>query len=336
MRIESSVTSLSWIPMGAPSGALKVPFEVGVAHYDEPPPAELSGESQIEELRLADRFRFCNRLSAYVDVEDGRITSHGYTGGGSIGSTTLRLAGKDVVTFQAVAYPDLQIEPEVTENSVRFVQTAGGRTGAPAPRAVKHPPFVQIAAPTAWTTLALTIFADGTSKHELVGASSFPRHWVYDSRGQLAHKSAVIDFKEWSSKWFGKYSPWGDENSPAVVTAVESAVERELSALIIDSKPSFRKVKKGKTLVEQGDTGDDVFLLFDGVLQVEIDGEPVTEFGPGAILGEMAVVGDGQRVATLRAASDCRVAAIDGTKIDRTKLAEIADSRPAPVKGANA
>src|SRR5205085_8853104 len=105
-----------------------------------------------------------------------------------------------------------------------------------------------------------------------------------------------------------KHSPWGDEDSPAITTAVESAVEHDLSKVVIDAKPDFRKVKKGKSLVEQGEEGNEVFLLFDGVLSVEIDGEAVTEFGPGAILGEMAIVGEGKRVATLRAVTDCRIA----------------------------
>ena len=43
--------------------------------------------------------------------------------------------------------------PEVGDKWVRFVQTAGGRTGLPAPRRVRHPPFVQWRAPLAWTTL---------------------------------------------------------------------------------------------------------------------------------------------------------------------------------------
>jgi CRP-like cAMP-binding protein len=160
-----------------------------------------------------------------------------------------------------------------------------------------------------------------------VGASPFPRHWVYDEDGNLTEKSATIDFKEWASKWFGKYSPWGDENSAAVTTVVESAVEHELSKIIIDAKPDFRKIKEGDTLVEQGDEGNEVFLLFDGVLSVEQDGEVVAEFGPGAILGEMAIVGDGKRNATLRALTDCRIAAVPGDKIDRSALQEIADSR---------
>jgi hypothetical protein len=36
MRIESSVTAISWIPSEAIEGMPKIPFEMGIGHYDEP------------------------------------------------------------------------------------------------------------------------------------------------------------------------------------------------------------------------------------------------------------------------------------------------------------
>ena len=67
----------------------------------------------------------------------------------------------------------------------------------PAPRLVKDAPFVKSEGPTVWTTLALTLYADGSIGHELVGASAFPRHWIYDANHSLVGKSALIDFKTW-------------------------------------------------------------------------------------------------------------------------------------------
>ena len=55
-------------------------------------------------------------------------------------------------------------------------------------------------------------------------------------------------------------------------------------------KPTIRKVKEGHVLVEQGQLGAELYLLLDGVLAVEVDGEPLAELGPGAILGERAVL----------------------------------------------
>ena len=105
-----------------------------------------------------------------------------------MGATTLGL-GVGRATFAAVAFDDIRHPVELTATSARFVQTVGGHTAVPAPRRVSKPPFVKFEAPTVWTTLALTIHADGASEFELTGASAFPRHWVYDHAGALAAKA---------------------------------------------------------------------------------------------------------------------------------------------------
>jgi hypothetical protein len=322
MRIESSATAISWIPSEAIEGMQKMPFEVGIAHYDDPLPDEIE---DLESLRAADRFRFANELRAWIEVEDSRIVDHGHAGKGHIGVTKARLGSKEIV-FQAVQFPDLRPDPEVSGSSVRFVQTAGGRTGAPAPRRVRGKPFFKIDSPTAWSTLALTIHADGSSEHELVGASPFPRHWVYDDSGKLAQKTGLVDFKNWFREAFGKHTPWGDQDSPALVTEVETALERELSRSIMqgDSKPKIRKLAKGKTLTEQGDEGTELYMLVDGVLTVEVDGNSLADVGPGAILGERALLEGNRRTSTLRAATPCKVAVVSADQVDESALTGIA------------
>jgi Cyclic nucleotide-binding domain len=211
------------------------------------------------------------------------------------------------------------------------MQTAGGVVGIPTPRRVRHPPYVQIRPSIPWTTLALTLHVDGAAEPRLVGASSFPRHWVYDHTGRLVAKSGFINYDAWWREAFGTHTPWGEEDSAPIVTAVESALERQLSVAIIDAKPHFRRLTAGRTLVQQGEQGQELFLLFDGVLQVEVDGKPVTQVGPGAILGEMALLRDGRRMATLRALTRCRVAVVPKDRIDRPALEEIAKGRmPSP------
>jgi hypothetical protein len=81
MRLESSVTSLSWIPQGAVEGFNRLSFGRGVAHYDPPPP-EVLGD--LDDLQAHDRFRFANRLAAWIEVQDGRIVDAGHSGGGRI------------------------------------------------------------------------------------------------------------------------------------------------------------------------------------------------------------------------------------------------------------
>jgi CRP-like cAMP-binding protein len=148
---------------------------------------------------------------------------------------------------------------------------------------------------------------------------------VYDGAGQLCAKAGLHDFKDWWRHSFGKHTPWGDEDSPAFVTAVETALERELAGRIMhgDAKPAIRTVKAGATLTEQGASGDDVFLLLNGVLTVEVDGEPLADVGPGAILGERAALEGGVRTSTLRARTTAKVAAVPAALMDPAALAEI-------------
>ena len=296
-------------------------FEMGVTHYDEPLPDHLD---DLEAWRDADRFRFANRLSAWVEVEDGQIVAAGYSGGGVMGSTTVRL-GVGEATFAAIGLDDIQQPADVTGERARFVQTAGGRTAVPAPRHVNRPPFVHLQSPAVWTTLALTIDARGEVEFEVAGASPFPRHWIYDDGGDLVAKVGLADFKSWYHGQVSRNTPWGDEDSPALVTAVETALERELADHIMRSgaRPKVRKVKKGGLLTEQGTAGDDLFLLLDGVLSVDVDGEAVAAVGPGAILGERALLEGGLRTSTLRALTPVRVAVARVEDIDPSAMAEV-------------
>ena len=84
-----------------------------------------------------------------------------------------------------------------------------------------------------------------------------------------------------------------------------------------------RRLVTGETLVEQGESSTDMFLLPEGVLDVEIDGDSVAQVGSGAVLGELAVLGDGTRTATLRVVRPSRVAVLTPTH----RLAELALAR---------
>jgi Cyclic nucleotide-binding domain len=327
MRYESSVISLSWIPSEAVTGSLKAAFDGGLAHYDDPPPGELAGPAALAELQAANRFRFANQLSAWIETDDaGRITGAGFAADstGQIGETLVDV-GPVHRSFQAITLPDIRKEPEQGDGWVRFTQTCGGKTGVPQPRRVAHPPFVQWQAPTAWTTLSLTLHADGHAELDVPGASRFPRHWVYDADGKLARKSGLTDFSEWYRKSFGKHTPWGDEESPALVVAVETALERQLSVQLMHgaAKPRVEVFPAGATLVQQGQPGTSVYLVLDGIVRVERDGEPLAEYGPGAMLGERAGLEAGTRTASLVAATRCKVASVDGAQLDRSALVEL-------------
>jgi len=279
-------------------------------------------------LRDADRFREANLLEAWIDVDDGAIVGAAYRGGGLVGSTTFRLGPKTLVV-PGVPFEVLRTEPEISGDHARFVQTVGGRAGFPAPRLVKGGPMFRIHSATCWTTLALTLYTDGRIEHEVVGASPFPRHWIYDNDGNVSEKTGTIDFKSWYRESHGDNTPWGDEESEAVVTAAETALERELSANLLGSGEKLyrRKLGEGGVLVTQGATGDTLYLILDGIFAVEVDGEKVAEMGPGTLVGERSSLEDGVRTATLRAITPSRVAVIPVELVGEGELATLASDR---------
>lgn len=319
MRIEACVTSISWIPFASIEGFTKIPFEMGIFRYDDPP---------LRTLRNFDRnrtdARFVNDLRAWITVEGGQPIEHTYAGGGHVGQTKVCI-GPEVVGLPGVELPVLRRAPEVRDSSVRFVQSVGGCTALPAPRRGTRKPFFRVVAPAAWTTLALTIHADGSSDHELVGASPFPRHWIYDKEGTLVQKSTLIDFKRWYHLP-REHTPWGEADLLSHVCEAETPLEYDLSFLLTRGprKPPVRKVSAGFDLVSQGDSGREMFLLRDGVITIHVDGIEQGEVGPGAILGERAYLEGGRRKATLRAATTCRVAVASPDVFPREALEELA------------
>ena len=93
--------------------------------------------------------------------------------------------------------------------------------------------------------------------------------------------------------------------------------------------PERRSLEPDDTLVEQGASGDELYLVLDGILVVDIDGEEVAEIGPGALVGEKALLEGGTRTATLRARTRCRVAVVPGELVDRQELEDLAATRRA-------
>lgn len=324
MRIESSVTAVTWIPSEAIAGMPKLPFELGIAHYDEPPPDVIDN---LDKLREEDAFREANELAAWIEVDDGRIVDYGQEGRALLGITRIKV-GPGRLSFPATQFPVLRQEPEVGEGWVRFVQTAGGRMGLPAPRRVRGKPYFQIASASAWTTLQLILYANGESRGSLIGASPFPRHWIYDDEKRLIEKSGTIDFEQWYRESYGANTPWGGEDTPAFVTAVETELERDLSeAVMAAGKMPRRRLETGETLTEQGAQEDDIYLLLDGILDVEVDGKVIAQVGPGAMLGERAALEGGTRTATLRAVTPCRLVVMTPDQISKYELTELALTR---------
>jgi len=84
---------------------------------------------------------------------------------------------------------------------------------------------------------------------------------------------------------------------------------RELSQLA--SRVEQRRVDSGAALVRQGEPGDEFFVVAEGLAEATIDGRRVGSIHPGSFFGEMALLDQGPRVATVTASVPTRVLVLD-------------------------
>ncbi len=88
--------------------------------------------------------------------------------------------------------------------------------------------------------------------------------------------------------------------------------------------PRPARVKAGDAILAEGDAGDEILLVLDGMVEVDVGGTAVANLGPGAILGERASLEQGRRTATVRAVTDGRIVSVPATALSADDLTELA------------
>ena len=69
-------------------------------------------------------------------------------------------------------------------------------------------------------------------------------------------------------------------------------------------------------MFKAGDPADEMFVLIEGSADVVVDGTVVEASGPGAMIGEMALIEAAPRTATVIARTDCKFARISHKRFD--------------------
>ena len=82
-------------------------------------------------------------------------------------------------------------------------------------------------------------------------------------------------------------------------------------ANLFNHEPNTTDLAAGDILFREGESGDCMYVLLEGTMNVMV-GETIVEHSTrGALLGEMALIDDSPRGATVIASESCRLAKVD-------------------------
>jgi CRP-like cAMP-binding protein len=90
----------------------------------------------------------------------------------------------------------------------------------------------------------------------------------------------------------------------------------------MDVLAHFRKARnvvtmpRGAVLFAEGEQGSHMYVLMWGRADISVGGETLESAGPGALLGEMALVSSAPRSATVVAATECKLVSVDVKQFD--------------------
>ncbi len=98
----------------------------------------------------------------------------------------------------------------------------------------------------------------------------------------------------------------------AVLPLFEQLGEEERKAIA----PWFevQATSPGVRLTGEGASGYSFYVISDGTASVTIDGVEVNALGPGDFFGELAILGDGRRTATVTTTTPTRLLVLFGTE----------------------
>jgi CRP-like cAMP-binding protein len=99
-----------------------------------------------------------------------------------------------------------------------------------------------------------------------------------------------------------------DRSRVEPLSALEGVPEEELDA--VARVATEREFAEGETLMSEGDFGHSLFLVEEGTADVLVDEAKVGDVGPGDVVGEVAVLASGRRIASVVATSPVRTIAL--------------------------
>jgi MFS family permease len=116
------------------------------------------------------------------------------------------------------------------------------------------------------------------------------------------------------------WRPLGVADTGAAVPESELALLRSIAIFAplplltleqVASRLSRVRVPAGEVVFRRGDTGDRFYVIGDGEVTVTLDGQPPVPLGPGGYFGEIALLREVPRTATVTARTDVELYALE-------------------------
>lgn len=89
---------------------------------------------------------------------------------------------------------------------------------------------------------------------------------------------------------------------------------------LFGQETGLKALAAGQALFKEGEPGDLMYVLISGTAEISVNGKVVEFAGEGAIVGEMGMIDEGSRSATVMAKSDCKFLPIDRNRFDHHVL----------------
>ena len=113
-----------------------------------------------------------------------------------------------------------------------------------------------------------------------------------------------------------------DEKSAALSQVAFFAGCTERQRADIAHLADERSVGAGEELCHEGEFDQHVFVILDGDATASVGGSVVGEVKAGEVVGELAMLGDGHRKATLLAKTPMRALVLDAEEVDSVLAAD--------------
>jgi CRP/FNR family transcriptional regulator, cyclic AMP receptor protein len=105
------------------------------------------------------------------------------------------------------------------------------------------------------------------------------------------------------------------KNIPLFADVPEEALTKVATFATLES------VSEGKTIIREGAFSNDFYVIEDGTVKVEREGEHLAELGPGDVFGEQGLLEKQERSATVTATSPVRLIRIEHWELSRMRSA---------------